>query len=274
MIGYGAILLSGLLKFYPLVMLIVLARERVARCIALGLTAAALLSGLAFAYRNELARMLPNVPHWNYFEPDIWGAVRLPGGAVTFLRAVGVPGVGEPGWANPVSWIIGGALMLAMMGVAVWLARSVSVRAALESLPVRHANFLVLGAAVTCGCFLAGQSIRYRAIMMLLTLPGLLAVARDRRSSLGRVAFGAAVLCLLIVVWEPLLVRIGGETFGYSRPPITWGPNLGYPFWLLQELACWSLASVLLAVVFWFIVRSPICRLVVATLTRMKTSTS
>ena len=143
-IGYCAILLAGLLKFYPLVMLILLARERVARCIALGLAAVALLGGLAFAYRNELARMLPNVPHWNYFEPDIWGSMRLPGGSVTVLRAIGFPEawVGEPGWAHPVCWIIGGALGLATVSVAVWLARSGSIRAALEALPVRHANFL------------------------------------------------------------------------------------------------------------------------------------
>ena len=101
-IGYGAILLAGLLKFYPLVMLILLARERVARCIALGLAAAALLGGLAFAYRNELARMLPNVPHWNYFEPDIWGAMRLPGGPSRFceplaFRAGGRAWLGESG---------------------------------------------------------------------------------------------------------------------------------------------------------------------------------
>jgi hypothetical protein len=265
--AYCAIVLAGVLKFYPLVLLTVLLRERPAVCITLGLIISAFLGVLGFVYMSELARMFPNVPRWNYFEPDIWGAVRLPGGAGEILRTcarmLGLRGewVDGLGSAKSVYWIVWLVLLLTMLTSALLLARSLSIRSAFGALSDSQVNFLVMGAAITCGCFIAGQSIRYRAIVMLLALPGLLALARDGLSLVSRTAFTLAVVCLLLELWEPLLTRIAGDVFGFASVPATWGPNFGYSFWLIEELACWSLATILMSVLFWFIQRSPIFRI-------------
>jgi hypothetical protein len=263
-VGFCAILLAGLLKFYPLAMLTMLLRERLTVCAALGLAATALLTSLAFVYLDELVRILPNVPRWSYFEPNVWGAARLPGGigqalqAFTQAAGFGSEWFDEVGSTKTFERVAGLALVLGLLASSLRLARARTIFSALDALPNRSANFLVLSAALTCGCFFAGQSARYRAIVMLLSLPGLLALARDGQPSINRLVFSSAVIAVLLVVWQPLLLHIGGDTLGYSLRPVTHGPATGYAFWLIQELACWSIAAVLTLVLFWFVLRSPI----------------
>jgi hypothetical protein len=74
----------------------------------------------------------------------------------------------------------------------------------------------------------------------------------------NRLVFSSAVIAVLLVVWQPLLLHIGGNVLGYSLRPVTHGPATGYAFWLVQELACWLIAAILTTVLFWFVLRSPI----------------
>src|SRR5262249_6092006 len=60
-IGYGLALLSALLKYYPIMMLVVLFRERIGRFIAVVLLTAATLAVFWAVYNVEIARGLANI---------------------------------------------------------------------------------------------------------------------------------------------------------------------------------------------------------------------
>src|SRR5207249_3774054 len=75
--GYGLALLAALIKYYPIVLLILVCRERVAVGLAI-IAAALLLLLLCWAeYRVEIARGLPNIPRGAY-NGDLFAAQNLP----------------------------------------------------------------------------------------------------------------------------------------------------------------------------------------------------
>lgn len=75
---------------------------------------------------------------------------------------------------------------------------------AINALPVRTSVFLVIGAALTAGCFLAHQNIGYRALVLVLELPGLLALAElapPPYRLLFRIDIGSTLLLLWNAPW-------------------------------------------------------------------------
>src|ERR1019366_3978625 len=93
-LGYSLMLLGGLLKFYPLVLLVLVLRERLAVLAALAFAAAAIIAGTGIVFLDELPRLGP-VPGGEPFG-NLWGAANLVTGFPVvlhaFLEAVGLPG--------------------------------------------------------------------------------------------------------------------------------------------------------------------------------------
>jgi hypothetical protein len=86
------------------------------------------------------------------------------------------------------------------------------------------------------GCFLAGENIDYRAILVLPALPALLAVPATRHAG-----WLAAAL-----MWEPLARRIVARL----APAEADQPSLAFlVLWGVHNLAWWWLAAVLLTAV-------------------------
>jgi hypothetical protein len=93
LLGYAAIFLAGLLKYYPLTALFLCLRERIKVFVPITATAACVVVGLVLGYKDELSAALHNVPAGSYFG-DGFGAVNLPFGlaviAIPLGRAVGL----------------------------------------------------------------------------------------------------------------------------------------------------------------------------------------
>lgn len=231
MIGYGLALLSALLKYYPIMVLVVLFRERIAMFAAVALLTVGSLAIFWAAYHVEIARGLPNIPTGPY-NTDLFAAKNLP-----FLIGIMVEKALEPSrFAAAVRWAETVGLYAALLGAALAICRRLlrfaELRAASASLPDLERVLLVIGSAVIVGCFFAGQSIGYRGVFLLLVMPGLLALSRPAGRELRTLCLGTAVVIVLLMWGECLRLALHGE--------------LG--FWLLRELGWWWTVSVMLAV--------------------------
>src|SRR5262249_43963558 len=85
--GYALISLAGLLKFYPMVAIILAPRERPAVVAMVAFAAGAALAALAFSYHDELVVMLGNIPSSSYFTLQ-FSAQNLPGGLGVIAQGV------------------------------------------------------------------------------------------------------------------------------------------------------------------------------------------
>jgi hypothetical protein len=257
MFGYALMLLAGLLKFYPLVLLAMLLRERLKALLALGVAAVAITTGSALLLLDELRRLTP-VPGGAPFH-NLWGARNLTTGFPVLLRgmldAAGLPDT----LAQPriVSAIVAAMLMASTLLVALRLARGGALRAGLHEIPDRAYQFLLIGGLLVTGCFFAGQSIGYRGVFLLLILPGMLALYHV--PSRSRTVYAVTIGAMLCVLWELTVRHVVADIFGGSYYPVE-GSAAVYVVWLVQELAWWWLVTVLLAIQFVFVADAPVWR--------------
>ena len=258
-LGYALVTLCGLLKFYPFVAMMVALRERRSVFLAVAAVSVAALAALVLAWHAELRVMLSNLPVPSYFKLQFGAADLAAGLGVTvgkFLekglhrdldaaRAMG----------GLVTRIALPVLALAAVAGAAALARTLRLPAAQARLSRRETDFLVVGAALICGCFFAGQSVIYRGIFLLLALPGLAALSHDLPTRGGRRLLGGTCALIVFVLWTPFLdaclLAVGLTVkIEYQGNPYDWFPNMpaGYLLWLASELAWWWIVAVLLAV--------------------------
>ena len=270
-IGYGLIVLAGLLKFYPLVLLLLLLRERPAIAAAIGLAATALVGGLAYAHVDELMRAVANVPRPGYFQSGTWAAMSLPAALGVALHAFAQAAGFEGNWvaALRTSRAVG---LLAVAGLSIFIAarvvsllRAPAFRHAFAALPARDTNFLLIGGMLICGCFFAGPNILYRAVFLLLTLPGLLRLAGPSLPPPSlppalRRLFAGTIFAILFVMWQWLPEQLVYATTGVVLRPITNGPIIAYLYWLSLQLAIWWSVATLLAILASFALHSTAIR--------------
>ncbi|MDR3505011.1 MAG: hypothetical protein P4L52_02090 [Acidocella sp.] len=222
--AYGIFALGAAAKFYPVSCFALALRER--RRVVLALAGAGL-AGLAFVawrYGHGVAAALAIIPSGTPFRAS-FGRIDLPRG-LAMLHLLRFP----PG---AVSW----GLAAGMLGGG-WALRH-GWEKALAALDEGRRLYLVTGAVVTLFCFLAAQNIEYRAVYLLLTLPGLW--------QLGRRWLLAVILLLL---WEAVpRALISGLVQPYiPAVPAVW-------FWLLREGLWWWVAVEFTALSFAFAAR-------------------
>jgi hypothetical protein len=269
--GYSLITLAGLLKFYPVVALIVALRERPAVVVTIAFGGGAAFAALAFSYFDELVRMGSNLPSASYFTLQ-FSAEDLPGGLGVIASKVmskvlhqDVTSAKTFGGLVYTSLLV--LLLVQAPATAIWFGRRWNLRSAVARLPGREADFLVVGASLICGCFFAGQSVIYKGIFLLFAVPGLLALSHESPLLQCRAAFRATCLAVLFVLWfvfiewcvavaglgrQPPYVQLADRRFfndGLSGP-------VGYVAWLCNELAWWWIVIVLLAVLGAFVLNS------------------
>jgi hypothetical protein len=217
--GHALFLLAGALKFYPLVLLATLVRERPGHAFLLLLVAATTLRAFTMATDGEVQRAIENIQVLALF----WGsfaAHNLPRG---LLQLTG----------SPLAAFLALAAGLLVGALAAWR----SWRApGLAALPAEQRMLLLVSGLLVSGCFLAGENIDYRAILVLPALPALLAVPATRHAG-----WLAAAL-----MWEPLARRIVVRL----APAEADQPSLAFlALWAVHNLAWWWLAAVLLTAV-------------------------
>lgn len=230
--GYLLFLLAASAKFYPAVLLALVVRERlavilgVATLVCLGL----MFYVLHFAHGAAAAiRIVPGGPPFSY----VFGASNLPTGLVLLRYGQDFMGAHHAQAGRIIApWT--GALCLAGAGFSALSARHYGQ--ALAALAPARSLPLLAGGLLIAFCFCLAQNLDYRGIFLLLTLPGLWAMAMQATGPLRRrilVLHGGVVF----LMWEPFCRHIFGvATSALMGAQGAIGPRL--TFWLFRE-ACW-----------------------------------
>jgi hypothetical protein len=244
--SYGLFVAAGLLKYYPLVLLILVARER--RRDALVIAAAAGFTLLLFgvAFYPELRIALTSIPAASSYFTDAFSARNLPFGFAEALAG------------GNYRIMIAVSLLGTLLGVAV--ARTLRTVRLLgrERLDWRasETQSLVIGGLLTAACFFAGQNIAYRGIFLLPVLSGLVCLHRSVKDREVRRFCSQMTAAALFVMWEECFRRalhaiispIPGEGLS-SRAEVF--------FWVGRELVWWWLVVGLVALVSSYLRQSP-----------------
>jgi len=234
LLGYLLIFTAGLLKFYPLALLMLVIRERSRTCIAIGIVILIIMSSLVYLYYHELLKIGPNIDVGSHFGP-MFGARNLPYGLAKGM-------VHYLGFEYMTSEILFPTLIVFTAVYAVHIAHRADVRQAVATLPKRHMTFLVIGAILIIGCFFAGQSYPYRGIHFLFILPGLLAFSCQPAERRRRLIFTVSCIVVVFLMWEEWLRR----AVNYIATNILVSPEIPkIMFWLGRELAWWWLVGFL-----------------------------
>jgi hypothetical protein len=240
--GYALFCLAAALKYYPVALLILLLRESPRRLATLmALLVVAGLSFLMYFGAGTLAALaiVPSGPPFG----NCFGAIDIPLGlslGMAALHGAKLANVGQ--FHMPLTMQL---VYAAMIISALWRA-TVNVglyRPAAAVLPSARLLFLIAGAALACGCFFLAQNILYRAVFLLLALPGVCTLAE----TMPRARWLA--IAIVLVMWESLF-RIGTLAVTLAIA----GPVAGYSavimVWLCRELLWWWMVTQFLALLF------------------------
>lgn len=249
-LSYVVYFAAGLMKYYPLILLGLIVRERPRIALAIGAATGAILIAFATYYWSFMRQEL--MPETLYFGNMIGGAL-LPFGVAIYF-----------GLSHRAGAIMFAALLVVMALVAVRLAGRLKIDLSPDDWGRPNFLLLVVGAALTVGCFVAGPSVGYRAAVLLFVIPGLLelqARASDRGLRLvAWCALVAALLCLWRQFIESRLIEAGFVRIDSIS---------GLDFMLLREALWWGLASVLTAFIIVYVLHSPLWRAAISGYTRL-----
>ena len=242
--AYAMIVIGGLLKIYPLVLMVLTLRERPRVFLWVNGAAAAVVLATGVYFHAEVVKVVPNIPRGEAFS-DLFGAHFLPD-----LIAQMVDGAVHPGLVELrlVKLATFAALFLASAGWFFAMVRRLDFRIALARLPEQEKIFLLIGAALVGGCFFAGSNIGYRGIHLLFTLPGLLAMARmEADMRVRRVALQGCAL-VVALTWAGFFTW-----YGLFPKTLEWigkvpGARLVQFLWCISQIAWWLVATLFIAV--------------------------
>jgi len=241
LLGYGIALLAGLIKYYPIMALVIICRERVAFFAVLALTIIVIIGVFWWVYHDDILRGLPTIASGPY-NTDLFAAKNLPFLIGMIVEEAAAPSHG----AAVVAWAVAVGLYAGSVGGLLVICRRLlwmpELSTATALLSARERILMVIGSAVIVGCFFAGQSIGYRGVYLLLVLPGLTALARLASGVLRPLCLATAIVIVFLMWGECLRHALGG----------------GFGFWLLRELCWWWSVAVMLAVVADFLRAAPI----------------
>lgn len=265
--GYAVMMLAGLLKFYPLTLLLLTLRERPKVFFGLALLATTALVLFTVGFQDELRKALAHIPRGSPFG-DFIGARNLPSGLIKLLmqmleenRLRDTSVLDSIKTAGPIALAI--LLLLMSSAVALWLCFRGGVLEALQDLSPPCRGLLLAGALLIGGCFMIGQNIDYRAILLILTLPGLSALSIGTPTRLGRVMVTVAYFAVPFV-----LCRMGIQglisDLAPDGPKLSNETGLGIAHWLLEESLWWWIMSVLGSAVLGFVATSDVAAAVFA----------
>lgn len=257
LLAYAMLLLAALSKYYPAVTLLLVLRERprVFAWVAAGCGAA--LAAFVAVYHLDIVRSLASVPRGVYFAEG-FGAANLPRG----LAQLVLPAPSLAAWREGLGDVLLlGFALFTLVRARQW-ALDADLRARFASLAETDRIPLVIGALVLVGCFFAGQSVYYRAVFILMILPGLLALTRPRGEPERDRANGSLLRLLaptvLILTWgEALRHQLVSQLAQPSPAAVLWRVG-DLAFWLLREVAWWNFIAILAALLWWFACKSPL----------------
>ena len=252
LLAYAVFLFAGMLKFYPLVLLILVLRERPLVFWQITVVSTVILAFAIFDVRDELAAVAHNIPRGSYFT-DLFGSTNLPSGLPVVAAYIASRLAGHPvltsvfGWTSMPAYV---ALVVGTLSGAAALAFRAGLQEQLAVLEPRRKAVLLAGAALLCGCFFAGQSVGYRGIFLILLLPGLFQLRRTL-PPVGSSCVKAVLYGIVFVSWV-LLIEYMSRGLGITRSYNLAADGFGLLHWILHELCWWAIITVLVAVLMAF----------------------
>ena len=248
-LAYAAFLLGGILKFYPVVLMVLAVRERWKTFLALAVLSLAVMTAFVAIYAGELRLALSHIPTGDWFTEQ-FSAQNVPFGLVEVYPALGA--------AVPrITGILMGALVALSLVIAAFLARGLLQVTAAEDWVGPEATYLVIGSVVLSGCFFAGPNVDYRGIYFLFVLPGLIGFMR-RHASL-RPMLSITIACIVFTMWSAWLRKTVSTLFhwhiGENAEPF---PASLVLFWIGREIVWWWIVSLLVGIALAFLLRSPL----------------
>lgn len=244
LVSYALLVGAAALKYYPAVLLCLVARERRRDAVLVAGGAAITLALFVVGYRDLLGQALANIPRASYYT-DSFSAQNLP-----FGLATGLPMLGDP---RPFAL----ALFALMAGLAlVWLRRAAGLLAAAAGLDwsTPEARFAAIGGLLLTACFFAGQNVDYRGVYLLVALPGLLRLRADAPPAARRL-LSRLIAVALFQMWEECFRR--GLLAALAAQP---GDRAAMVFWVVRELLWWWLIAGVAAVAICHLMRLPLLR--------------
>jgi hypothetical protein len=236
LLGYGLALLAALLKFYPAVLLLTAARERLGVFIAIGMIALVTLAAFALWDLHDVLRVLASIPTTSYFDTYAFGARDLPFGLAEAF-----------GWSKTTASVLFAVLVCGVIGLAVRTTLHTTLADDLVALTEAEATSLLIGCILVLACFFTAQNTLYRGIHFLFVMPaltGLASHAKARQSD--RLPMIATVLILLLMDWEPLRRHLD-PTVLRAGLPAGYAPLMNFCLWLLREAIWWWVIAILIA---------------------------
>jgi hypothetical protein len=256
LIGYAVAVLSGLVKYYPFVTLVMVVEERIPVFLSVSIAVVMSLAIFGVAYHDEIVRTLPYIPRGTYIE-GMFGAKNVP----LQLADVAQAAFGE---SAALGNVLAATFLAFLIAGIVVICRRFTVdgqlSAAMTALADRERSLLVLGSALICGCFFAGQNVWYRAIFLLLALPGLFAVARAAPARRGRNWAVGTSIATVFLMWEECF-RFGIErALKAAGASGTHTAEIHFLFWIFREAVWWWVVAILSAILVEFLRRSAVAR--------------
>ncbi|TAL02521.1 MAG: hypothetical protein EPO08_06745 [Rhodospirillaceae bacterium] len=271
--GYGIAFLGGAIKYYPFILLSLMARERVRVLIPVILAA---VMGLGLFFYHYLAQIREGLPHIASGGPfgDMFGARNFPMGVFLIVRHLldssaddKLRAIDSTAIVIGIAALIATALLVAVVvrtAITVWRASDIPGAVARLDEPRRYA--LLAGALLLAGCFIAGQSIGYRGVFFLLILPGLYALGQDEAAGRAAVAARWAAIGVVPLMWaEAIRLWIYTAIAGHLPPlhgryVMVLEQPVGAIVWGVREIAWWLLVALLSLILLGFFVDSPAFR--------------
>jgi hypothetical protein len=230
LVGYGLALLAGLLKYYPLALMAIAARERPLRLVVIAAASIAIVALFCILTWHDLSRALAIIPRGSAFG-NMFGSITV--GA----------GLASRRWSSDTAQAIRFAMSAAALAGGVILGLQPRAWPSLSRLSEQERSFLMVGALLILGCFFSAQNIGYRAVHLILVLPGLTALSAPGGRRLFRGAALAALALLWAEIWRNGAIRLGLHFSHHTYKIIT------YAAWGVRETLWWWLVTVLIAVV-------------------------
>jgi hypothetical protein len=254
---YAFYLTAGLLKYYPFVLLVLLARERRRDGFIIAGLSAAVVILLVSRGHADLAKALANIPALSYFA-DSFSARNLPFG---FVEVVFGPRLRLPA-----------AFLLLSIVLALAIARTRRtfhmLDAAAPDPNLLDTQRLLIGALLLTACFFAGQNIDYRGIYFTLVMPGLVRLCQSSGDPAVRRFLARMIAAILFVAWEePLRRAIHMIAAAIAADWLR--PRVELLFWIGRELVWWWLIAGLAAIVLTQLLRMPLVLEISAYLRRL-----
>jgi hypothetical protein len=253
MLGFGLGFLAGAIKYYPFILLSLVAKERLRTGVAIGFALFMAILLFLHAYTEPLARTLLLIP-FNTAFTDMFGAMNVLEGGFELFRER----IPDPGDAAAYALAVTAVLAVAVAAVIAGIWGFADLGASLFRLDELSRLALVAGATLLVVCFFIGQNVGYRGIFLLLLLPGLSALGRDRASGALAPAARLSVVAIPPLMWAEA-IRLWlhlAATGQYPPPSFAMMHVLVEPVdlaaWAVREILWWLLIGFLGLLLFGF----------------------